>query len=218
MKRTVMFLAALVVASSVCAAVDFSGLASDEQALLAPAKNVWSQLDAPARQELQANARDWLARAPAEREQLRVRLREWDNLPVAVRAERRSAFAAWRRLNDAERGQLRRLAVDYAALAPDQQQLLQTSFEKLSFDAQRTWQLGPTLGAQMASLAPMFAFVPESERTGVYTLLRQLDASARADLVLLAPRLDNAARERLRRQLQAAAPETRGELIRRQMD
>lgn len=218
MKRAAIFLAAWVVASGVYAAVDFSALASNEQALLAPAKNLWLQLDAPAQQELRANARDWLSRSPADREALRARLREWDNLPVAVRAERRSAFAAWRRLNEAERAQLRRLATEYAALAPDQQQLLQSRFEQLAFDAQRNWQLGPTLGAQMASLAPMFAFVPESERASVFTLLRQLDASARADLVLLAPRLDNAGRERLRRQLQAAAPEARGELIRRQMD
>jgi hypothetical protein len=206
------------VAGSVWAATGFSGLAAGEQSLLAPAKALWAQLDAPARQELQANARDWLARSPTERGVQRARLRAWDSLPIAERAARRSAFAAWRRLDAAERVQLRQRAIDFAALPPDQQQALRTAFDQQPFDQQRNWTLGPTLGAQLASLAPMFAYVPESERGGVFALMRQLDASARADLVLLAPRLDNGGRDRLRRALQAAPPAARGALIRRALD
>ena len=209
---------AFLVVGSVCAATDFGALAAGEQSLLAPAKTLWPQLDAESRQQLLANARDWLARAPAEREVQRARLRAWDNLPIAERAARRTAFAAWRRLDASERTQLRRLASEFAALPPDQQALLRASFDQQPFDLQRNWTLGPTLGAQLASLAPMFAYVPESERAGVFTLLRELDASARADLVLLAPRLDNGGRDRLRRALQAAAPADRGALIRRGLD
>ena len=209
---------AFLVVGSLWAATDFGALAAGEQSLLAPAKTLWPQLDAESRQQLQANARDWLARAPAEREVQRTRLRAWDNLPIAERAARRTAFAAWRRLDASERTQLRRLASEFAALPPDQQALLRASFDQQPFDLQRNWTLGPTLGAQLASLAPMFAYVPESERAGVFTLLRELDASARADLVLLAPRLDNGGRDRLRRALQAAAPADRGALIRRGLD
>ena len=218
MRGTLLLCCGAFAVGSLSAATDFGGLAAGEKSLLAPAKALWAQLDAPARQELQANARDWLARTPTEREVQRARLRAWDNLPIAERASRRSAFAAWRRLDESERVQLRRLATEFAALPPEQQALLRASFDQQPFDLQRNWTLGPTLGAQLASLAPMFAYVPESERAGVFTLVRELDASARADLVLLAPRLDNGGRDRLRRALQAAPPAERGALIRRGLD
>jgi len=113
---------------------------------------------------------------------------------------------------------LRTLAAEFAALPPEQQHLLRSTFAQQALDAQQGWLLGPSFGAQLATLAPMFAYVPEAERAGVFAMLRGLDVSARADLALLLPRLDTTGRDRLRKELQAAAPEARADLIRRRLD
>lgn len=218
MTRTLVLAIALVAAGTLGAATGFSALPAAVQTLLAPAKPLWPQLDAGTRRDLQAQARDWLARSPADRETLRARIRAWDRLPAAERAARRAPFAAWRQLAPSERGQLRTLAAEFAALPPEQQHLLRSTFAQQSYDAQRGWMLGPAFGAQFATLAPMFAYVPEAERGNVFALLRGLDVSARADLALLLPRLDAAGRDRLRRDLQAAAPDARPGLIRRRLD
>lgn len=219
MRRAWVFAVALVATTgALCAAPEFSALPAAMRSLLAPAQPLWPQLDAATRRDLQAQAGDWLARSPAEREALRARIRAWDQLPAAERAARRAPYAAWRQLDARERGQLRTLAAEFAALPPEQQHLLRSTFAQQSFDAQRGWLLGPAFGAQLATLAPMFAYVPEAERASVFALLRGLDVSARADLALLLPRLDAAGRDRLRRELQAAAPERRGDLIRRHLD
>jgi len=217
-KRVLAFAIALVAAGAIRAATDFSALPAAVQSLLAPARPLWSQLDAGTRRDLQRQARDWLARSPADRETLRARVRAWDRLPAAERAARRAPYAAWRQLAPNERGQLRTLAAEFAALPPEQQHLLRATFSQQSFDAQQGWLLGPAFGAQLATLAPMFAYVPEAERANVFALLRGPDVSARADLALLLRRLGSTGRDRPRRDLQAAPPEGRADLIRRRLD
>lgn len=218
MTRLLAGIAGLLIAGLSLAATDFSALPDPVRSLLAPAQSLWSQLDAGSRRDLQAQARDWLARSPPEREALRTRIRAWDQLPAGERAARRAAHAAWRGLGADERAQVRTLAQEFSALPPEQQQLLRMRFAQQPYDAQRSWQHGPAFGAQLAVLAPMFAYVPEAERAGVFALLRGLEASARADLALLMPRLDNAGRDRLRHDLQSAAPAARANLIRRRLD
>jgi len=218
MRRTLVFAMALAMAGTLGAATDFSALPAAVQSLLAPAQPLWPQLDAGTRRDLQAQARDWLARSPPDRETRRARSRAWDRLPAGERAARRAPYSAWRQLAPGERGQLRTLAAEFAALPPEQQHLLRSSFAQQPFDAQQGWLLGPAFGAQFATLAPMFAYVPEAERASVFAMLRGLDVSARADLALLLPRLDATGRDRLRKELQAAAPEGRADLIRRRLD
>jgi len=217
MKRWLWLPACLLLSGFVLVGDDFRDLPADEQVLLASAQEHWSQLDADTRGKLHDNARDWLARPPSARAVLRARMQAWDALPPTERARRRAPFAAWLRLDESERVQVRRLAAEFAALPADQQQLLRDSFAKQSFDSQRAWSLGPTLGAQTAPLVSLFAFVPEPDRPGLASLLRELEPQARIDLATLAARLDNAQRERLRRDLLATPAAARTALIRQRL-
>lgn len=196
------------------APASFQDLAQPERALLAPLATAWPSLEPETRQRLRANATRWLALAPAEREALSVRMREWDELPAAERARRRGPFAAWQALAPDERAAVAAASARLATLSPEQQQALRAGFDALSPDQRQDWWLGPDIGAGFAQLRPLFAFVPEGERTQLLGLLRELSPEARADLALLARRLPANQRESLRRDLMAAPADQREALVR----
>lgn len=198
-------------------AYGFQTLAPAERRLLAPLAGAWPGLDAKTRQRLQANSRRWLALSPAQQQAMLERMHAWDELPPAERARRRGAFAAWEALSLSERERVRAAAARVRALSPEQQRALRETFETLPPDQRQDWWLGPDLGADFARLRPLFAYAPEEQRSGLLDMLRGLGPEARADLALLARRLPANERERLRRDLLAAAPDLRAALIRERL-
>lgn len=192
----------------------FQELPQPQRALLSPLAAAWPGLEPETMVRLQANAAHWLALDAAEREALVATMRAWDALPAAQRAQRRGPFAAWQSLTPDERLGVRRAAARLAALPPEQQQALRDAFEQLPPDQRQDWWLGPEIGAGFAQLRPLFAFVPEDERTVLLALLRELSPESRADLALLARRLPANQRESLRRDLVAAPAAEREALIR----
>jgi hypothetical protein len=198
----------------VAAVAVFQELPQPQRVLLAPLAGAWPGLEPETRQRLQANATHWLSLDRGQREALAATMRAWDALPSAERARRRGPFAAWQSLSADERSRVRVAAARLAALAPAQKQSLADGFEKLPPDQRQDWWLGPEIGAGFAQLRPLFAFVPEDERTVLLELLRELSPEARADLALLARRLPANQRESLRRDLVAAPATEREALIR----
>lgn len=210
-------LTGLLLALAMMPATAFQTLAPEERRLLAPLAGAWPGLDAETQQRLRANARHWLALSPEQQQAMLRRMRAWDALPPAERARRRGAYAAWEALSLTERERVRAAAARIAALTPDQGRALRDAFESLPADQRQEWWLGPDIGADFAKLRPLFAYTPENERPGLLALLRALSPAARADLALLARRLPANQRENLRRDLLAAAPETREALIRERL-
>jgi len=189
---------------------EFDALPADERDLLAAARSTWPGLDAVTRQRLSAQARDWLQRSPFERAALRERMLAWDRLDTTERARRRAPFEAWWQLPDSDQARLRVAARRWAALLPAEQTAARAQFAQLPADEQRLWWLGPTLGRQLAPIAANFAFLPADQRDDFLAMLRGLDVDARGDFGRLSDRLDAGGRERLRRELQAVAPDQRG--------
>lgn len=196
----------------------FQDLPQPQRALLVPLAGAWPGLEAPIRRRLQSNAAHWLALDPAQREALAARMLAWDALAAAERAQRRGPFAAWQALSQVERERLRAVFAERAAMSPEQRQAQRDEFEALPADQRQEWWLGPEIGAGFAQLRPLFAFVPEGERTALLSLLRALSPQARADLALLARRLPANQRESLRRDLMAAPPAEREALIRARLE
>jgi hypothetical protein len=192
----------------------FQDLPQPQRALLSPLAGAWPGLVPEIRQRLQANAAHWLSLDTAQRDALLARMRAWDALPAAERANRRGPFAAWQSLAPEERARVRAAAAALAAMAPSQKQAVRDGFEALPPDQRQDWWLGPEIGANFAQLRPLFAFVPEGERSVLLALLRDLSPEARADLALLARRLPANQRESLRRDLVAAPAAEREALIR----
>jgi hypothetical protein len=195
----------------------FDALGADEQAVLASARDAWPELDGPTRASLVRQARDWLARSADQREQLRAALVAWDKLPAPEHARQRTPFAAWERLDETDRAWVRLAAARVASLPAAEQQSLRAQFAASPSDTQALWWLGPGLGQELAPFSSLFAYLPESERPALLQVLRGLDPDARADLGLLAPRLTEARRQALRRDLLAAPAEQRSELIRERL-
>lgn len=195
----------------------FDALPAPEQELLSSARAAWPSLDAATRSALVDNARDWQSRTPAQRGQLRHRLRQWNQEAAPDRARLRTPFLAWQGLSSFDRQRLRAAAVQFDAMAPAEQQALREQFAALPADTQRLWWLGPMLGQELAPIASLFAFMPEAERPELLLALRSLSAEARDGLALLAPRLNEAQRQALRRELLAAPPEQRAALIHRRL-
>lgn len=195
----------------------FDALGADEQAVLASARDAWPELDGPTRASLVRQARDWLARSADQREQLRAALVAWDTLPAPEHARQRTPFAAWERLDETDRAWVRLAAARVASLPAAEQQSLRAQFAASPSDTQALWWLGPGLGQELAPFSSLFAYLPESERPALLQVLRGLDPDARADLGLLAPRLTEARRQALRRDLLAAPAEQRSELIRERL-
>ena len=196
---------------------NFAALPDSQRQLLSSAGTAWSGLDAESRAALIDNAQDWQTRSASQRAELRERLQAWDRQAAPARARRRSPFVAWQALNAADRRRLRVVAAQLTGLpAPDQQALL-AQFAALPADIQRLWWLGPSLGRELAPIASLFAFVPEAQRLELLEVLRRLDPQSRADLAVLAPRLDEAQRQSLRRTLLQAPAAQRAALIRQHL-
>jgi hypothetical protein len=195
----------------------FDALSAGMQSVLVSARDAWPDLDPPTREILLHQAHDWLARQPAEREQLRAALLAWDRLAAPERASRRTPFLAWQRLDDVDRRQLRLAASRLAGLPAVEQKALREQFAASSPDTQGLWWLGPALGQELAPFSSLFAFMPEADRPALLLVLRGLDDGARSDLATLAPRLSEARRQALRRDLLAAAPDKRAALIRERL-
>jgi len=193
---------------------EFAALPADERDLLAVARATWPSLDSATRQRLSAQAHDWLQRSPDERAGLRQRVLAWDRLDVTERARRRAPFEAWWQLTVDDQRRLREAARLWAALPPGEQAAARERFARLPADEQRLWRLGPTLGRELAPIAGGYAFLPAEQRDDFLAMLRGLDGEARADFIRISDRLDAGGRERLRRDLQAVAPDQRGSWLR----
>jgi hypothetical protein len=141
------------------------------------------------------------------------RRRAWYAQSPAHRARRRTPFLAWAALDVGEQARVRAAQARFAALPAAQQQEARARFAALDADTQRVWWLGPALGQQLAPIALLFAFLPEDDRPALLDALRGLDPVARAELSLLAPRLEAGPRQALRKQLLALPPEARAALI-----
>ena len=192
----------------------FEQLAVGEQALLTSAREVWAELDLSTRRGLLQQARDWIARTAPERERLRADLLTWDRRPAPEHARRRTPMAAWDRLDATDQAWVRQAAARVASLPAGEQQALRAQFAESPPDTQSLWWLGPGMGQELAPFSSLFAYLPEADRPALLQVLRELDPDARADLSLLAPRLNEAQRQALRRELIAAAPAERAALIR----
>jgi hypothetical protein len=192
---------------------DFAALANRAQHMLESAAPLWPSLTPVERAALLENAQDWNDRHADQRAALRARLRAWDAQPAAERARRRGPFAAWRELSRGDRARVAAAAQRYKAMTPAQQQALRQQYATFDVDTQRVWWLGPSLGQQLAPIAVFFAFLPEADRPALLAALRGLDPAARAELSLLAPRLDGSARQAFRKELLALPPEQRAAFI-----
>jgi len=192
---------------------DFAALDDRARHMLESAAPLWPTLPPSERAVLLDNAQDWSDRHSDQRAALRARLRAWDAQPAAERARRRAPFAAWRELPRRERQRVAAASQRFKAMPAAQQQALRQTFAALDQDTQRVWWLGPSLGQQLAPIAVFFAFLPEADRPALLAALRGLDPAARAELSLLAPRLDGAARQAFRKELLALPPEQRADFI-----
>ena len=199
------------------APTNFADLPSAERALLASAGATWPMLDPPTRTALQRNARAWIELGGERRAAVREGLRRWNLQPATERARQRTPFLAWQRLSLAEQEQVRAAAAQWQVLPSAEQQALRAQFDALPVDAQTMWWLGPALGQEMLPIASLFAFMPEADRPALLAALRALDGPARANLALLAPRLSEARRQALRRELLLLPPGQRAALIRQRL-
>lgn len=195
----------------------FAALPSAEQALLVSAEAAWPTLDQATRTALLGNVRHWQTLSPAQRSALRDRLREWDGQPALERGRKRTPFAAWQNLSAGDRQRVRLAAAGLTTRPAPDAEALHAQFGALPVDTQRLWSMGPALGQELVPISSLFAFVPEAERPALLQVLRTLEPSARADLALLAPRLSEARRQALRRDLLATSPAQRAQLIRQRL-
>lgn len=199
------------------APAQFGALPAPLHGLLDSARSAWPELDAATRDNLLRQADDWAARTAAQRDQLRQRLVAWDALSAPERARQRTPFIAWQRLSETDRRQIHIAADRLAGLPPAEGQDLRGQFAASPADTQALWWLGPALGQELAPFSSLFAFMPESDRPALLQVLRELDEQSRADLATLAPRLTEAPRQALRRDLLAAPAADRAQLIRERL-
>jgi hypothetical protein len=195
----------------------FDSLPADSQRLLASARTAWADLDAPTRHALAQQARDWATRSSEQRDSLRKALIEWDRQSAPERARRRTPFLAWQRLSALEQAEVAAARARYTAMPVPEQDALRVQLAGLPQDNQALWWLGPNLGRELAPFASLFAYLPESERPSLLLVLRELEPAARSDLAVLAPRLGEARRQSLRRELIAAPAAQRSAIIARRL-
>jgi hypothetical protein len=175
------------------------------------------RLPPAAQASLRRNAASWDAWSPAQRDEFRQRAAQWDALPRAERDDRRERYLAWQALPAAERVQVRAADVQYAAMTPDLQHAWRAQFDALDRSERRGWLLGPTLGADYATLQPLLAQVPEAEHAPLLRMLRAMTPQQRRDLGVLAQRTPPAQRETLRRNLLATNGADRSDWLWRQL-
>lgn len=194
-------------------AEEFDALPAAVRGLLEPAQTQWPQLDDQHRAALVAAAQRWLDMTPAQRVALRTRMQAWDAQSAVLRAQRRAPFAAWQRLSDADQHRVRLSAAAFAELPVERQQALRAAFAQLSPDRQQVWWLGPGLAPDVIAVGGLFAFVPESERAALLDVVRDLPSASRMQLAQLTVRLNAPQLAALRRDLIAATPAQRPDII-----
>jgi hypothetical protein len=213
MKRLLIGCLLLGVLAIACADEEFDALPTAVRGLLNPARGQWSQLDADHRAALVAAARQWLDMDPARRSALRARMQAWDAQSATVRAQRRAPFAAWQRLSAPDQHRVRLSAAAFAQLPLERQQALRAAFSRLPPEQQQAWWLGPGLAPDVIAAGGLFAFVPESERAALLDVVRDLPPSSRMQLAQLSVRMNAPQLAALRRELIAAPPGQRPDLI-----
>jgi hypothetical protein len=195
------------------AAEDFDAQPAAVRDLLAPAREQWPQLDDGARAALVAAAQQWLVLTPAQRVKLRARIQDWDAQPAPVRSQRRAPFAAWQRLSAADQRRVRLSAAAYRQLPIERQQALRAAFARLPTESQQVWLLGPGLAPDVIAVGGLFAFVPQTERAALLDVVRELPPASRMQLAQLSARMNAPQIAALRRDLIAAAPAQRSQVI-----
>ena len=179
---------------------------------LDPWRGHWPDLDGPRRALLWSHAALWDGLDEAGRARLLARTEAFQTLSPQARAELRDQYAAWQRLGPGTRAAVLATARGFAAAAPTQQALLRETFQALPEAVRRGLRAGKS--PALAGLArEVFAFVPEEERSATVTMLSGLAATDHALLLAMSRRLDPPAREALRSELLAAAPEARAALL-----
>lgn len=154
---------------------------------------------------------------PAQRARLRQRAMPWDALPPQQRGERRARYATWRALTASERAQLRATAAQVAGFDPAREQALRAQFEALDQSEQRTWRLGPQLGAHYDALQPLLAYVPPEQRQALLAMLRSMPAVQYGDLAILTQRTPPQERQALRKSLLALSANRRGAWLKQRL-
>ncbi|MCC7096932.1 MAG: hypothetical protein IT472_07130 [Thermomonas sp.] len=119
------------------------------------------------------------------------------------RSDERGAWAEWQALTETERNTLRETASRFDALPDPQRNALTARYASQSFDAQRGWHLGPTLGPSWPKVAPLFAFDEPSQRDALLALLRHATPEDIDTLSRLAQSTPPQDRAGLRKQLLA---------------
>ena len=209
-RRLALLTIALATAMPATTVVSTTARAASSSSMPAGLDDHLAALPAPVQREVRLHADAWSRMSAAQQQALRQRMREWDALPLAVRRDRREAWQAWRALPADQRLQVRAAAIAYAALPPDRQQALHAQFEQADASQQRGWRLGPSLGASFTALQPLLMQVPAGERGPLLTALREMDATQRDALGVLAQRTAPAQRDALRRELISTSAANRG--------
>ncbi len=180
------------------------------QSLPEPLREAAASLPAEQRSRLYRRAATLADMDAAERQAFERRLAQWQALPEVERRERRERWQAWAALPASERARLQAAAAAFAALPVQEQLELRARYAQLDESLRRGWLLGPALGADWERLQPLLMQVPADQRTPLLIALRAMTAQQRADLGVLAQRTPPQHRDRLRRELLAQPPATRG--------
>lgn len=212
-----LLLLSLLLQSALAGSDVWSELDAPTRALLAPWHDGWEHIDAEDRRRLLANANRWQVIPESERTAFLRHNTAWNALPPLQRMQRRERYAAWRALSPEDQARVRAAATRFTALSASEQQSRRLQFTALDTDSQRSWLLGPTNGAWIASVLPLFAYTPDAERAPTLAMLQALPVEAHALLLQLALRLPEQQRETLRRDLLATAASARLRLVQQRL-
>jgi hypothetical protein len=204
-------------ASALAGSVGWNELDAATRSLLVPWQDGWDRISAEDRQRLLANASRWQAMSGFDRAAFLRRSAAWDALPQPERTQRRVRYSAWRALLPEDQARVRVAALRFTALPATEQQSRRMQFAALDADSQRSWLLGPTSGGWIASVLPLFAYMPDGERAPTLAMLQALPLEAHTPLLQLAQRLPEQQRETLRRDLLATAAPVRLQLLQRRL-
>ena len=203
--------------SSMADSQAWSELDAATRTLLAPWHDGWDAISVENRQRLLANARRWQAMSGSERVAFLQRSAAWDALPQPQRMQRREHYSAWRALSSTEQARVRAAGVRFAALPIPEQQRQRALFATLDAASQHAWLLGPSSGGWIASVLPLFAYLPDAERAPTLSMLQSLPLEAHAPLLQLAQRLPEQQRETLRRNLLVTPAAARLQLLQQRL-
>lgn len=215
--RTLLLVLLSLPLSTIASAQAWPELDTATRTLLAPWQDGWDRIGAEDRQRLLANASRWQAMSGFDRAAFLRRSAAWDALPQPERTQRRVRYSAWRALLPEDQARVRAAASHFAALPAAEQQSRRMQFAALDADSKRSWLLGPSSGGWIASVLPLFAYMPDGERAPTLAMLQALPLEAHTPLLQLAQRLPEQQRETLRRDLLATAAPARLQLLQRRL-